>query len=86
MTHYRLTTLFALLSTLWLGLGIAGETKIEDCLECHFADDFEGEAVEDIATLIRNNAAADSEHPADLSGLSEAEIAEIAAYLSRGGD
>lgn len=86
MTHYKLPTLLVLASTVWLGIGIAGEAKIEECLECHFADDFKGEAAEDIAELIKGNAAADSEHPADLSGLSEAEIAEIAAYLSRGGD
>ncbi len=86
MNQHTLRVLLTLISVAWLGLAAAGELKVNGCLECHYADDFKGEAAENIAQLIRNNAKQDSEHPADLSGLSAEEIAEIAAYLSRGGE
>ena len=81
--------LIALMSTVWQGSAVAGDaaagkSKAEACLECHFADDFKGEPAEDIAELIKVNASADSEHPADISGLSADDIADIAAFLAGG--
>ena len=85
MTHV-LRNLLALTALLWLGAALADGGKVEPCLECHFADDFKGERVDDIVAMIRRNAEGDNGHPSDLSGLTEADIAEIASYLSRGGE
>ena len=79
-------TLLVLAATALVGVGSAGASKIDECLECHFEDDFKGELADDIAQLIKDNADANSGHPSDLTGLTEAEIAEIAAYLSKGGE
>ncbi len=79
-------TLLGLAATAVLGVGAADAGKIDECLECHFEDDFKGELADDIAELIKDSAGADSGHPADLSGLTEAEIAEIAAQLAKGGE
>ena len=81
--------LLAFVSTVWQASAVAGDaaagkSKAESCLECHFADDFQGEAPEDIAKLIRGNTSSDTEHPADISSLSEADIADIAAFFASG--
>lgn len=62
----------------------AGRTKAEPCLACHFSDDFVGESEPDILLLIEATRAAGSEHPGDDNGLSETDLADIAAFLARG--
>lgn len=79
-------TLLGLAAAALLGVGAADAGKINECLECHFEDDFKGELAADIAQLIKDSADADSGHTPDLSGLTEQEIAEIAAHLAKGGE
>ncbi len=62
----------------------AGRTKAEPCLACHFSDDFVGESEADLLLLIEATLTADSEHPNDSNGLSETDLADIAAFFSRG--
>ena len=81
--------LIAVISIIWQGNAAAGDaaagkSKAEGCLECHFADDFKGQAGEDIAELIKGNASESSEHPEDISSLSAADIADIAAFFASG--
>ena len=61
-----------------------GRTKAEPCLACHFADDFLGEAEQDISALIQATQAPDSAHPPRADELSEDDIADIAAFFARG--
>lgn len=61
-----------------------GRMKAEPCLACHFADDFVGEAEQDILALIEATQAPDSEHPPRPDDLDEDDMADIAAFFARG--
>ncbi len=67
------------------GVSLAdGKAKFDAaCGECHFADDFEGEDTAEIQGIISGIVAGDVEHKKKLT-LSEAEIAEIAKYMTTG--
>ena len=62
----------------------AGAAKAASCLSCHFAGDFVGESEPDILAFIKATSAPDSEHPPYDEGLSEADLADIAAFFARG--
>ncbi len=62
----------------------AGRTKAEACLACHFSDDFVGEPEADILLLIEATRTTDSEHPDASDGLSETDLADIAAFFAQG--
>jgi mono/diheme cytochrome c family protein len=53
------------------------------CLECHEADDWEGESAASLESLIRDIVAGKVKHKRPLQ-LSAAEIADIAAYWGQG--
>lgn len=85
------TTLVALAILVFPGLSTAGDAdadagkaKAEPCMECHYADDFAGESKDAIQALIKNSASDGSEHPSDNKGLSEEDLADIAAFFARG--
>lgn len=60
-----------------------GEAMYADqCADCHFEDDFSGEASDAIATMIEEVKAGNTKHPSDLSGLSEEEIKKLAEYFA----
>jgi cytochrome c553 len=54
------------------------------CLECHEAEDWEGEDANSLSSLIRDIVAGKVRHKRPLR-LSEAEIQNIAAYWAQGG-
>jgi mono/diheme cytochrome c family protein len=53
------------------------------CIECHEADDWEGESAPSLESLIRDIVAGKVKHKRPLQ-LSPAEIADIAAYWGQG--
>lgn len=82
-------TLVALVFLVFPGLSAAGDAdtgkvKAKPCMECHYADDFAGESVEAIQALIQGTSAEGSEHPGESKGLSEEDLADIAAFFARG--
>ena len=60
----------------------AGKAVYNDqgCADCHYEDDFAGIPKDEIKTMIADAAAGD--HDPDLSGLSEEDIANVAAYFA----
>ena len=64
----------------------AGKATFDSkCADCHYADDFAGEAAGNIVTLIKaDKTKAAHDGKADLSTLSDAEIANVAAFLASG--
>ena len=59
----------------------AGKTVFEAaCADCHYEDDFSGESAADITAMIKSVAGGKVEHKADASGLSDADIENIAAF------
>ena len=83
------TTLVALAILVFPGLSAAGDAdagkaKAEPCMECHYADDFAGESKDAIQSLIKSTVGDGSEHPSDNKGLSEEDLADIAAFFARG--
>ena len=52
------------------------------CEECHFDDDFSGEAEADIAALINNVVNGTTDHKADLSALTADDVANLAAFFA----
>ncbi len=61
----------------------AGKAKFDEiCSECHYEDDFAGETEEDMVGLIKSVVGGEVDHKKDLSGLSEQDIANVAAYFS----
>jgi cytochrome c553 len=61
----------------------AGKAMFERiCSQCHYEDDFAGKTSQDILDLIKQMAAPGSEHKFNLGGLSEGEMAELAAYFA----
>jgi mono/diheme cytochrome c family protein len=62
-----------------------GKAKFaSDCAECHEAGDFEGEDAAALADTIKKISAGQMKHKAKLT-LTDAEIADLAAYMSKGG-
>jgi len=55
-----------------------------DCAECHEAGDFEGEDAAELTATLKKISAGQTKHKAKLT-LSDAEAAELAAYMSKGG-
>ena len=55
-----------------------------DCAECHEAGDFEGEDAKALADTLKKIAGGQVKHKSAIK-LSDAEITEIAAYMSKGG-
>ena len=69
------------------GAAVAEEQDVETmykdkCSECHYEDDFSGEAAEAIAAMIGDVKAGKTKHPEDLSGLSEEDIKKLAEYFA----
>ena len=63
----------------------AGKAKFEAaCAECHEAADFEGEDAKALADSIKKIAAGQTKHKAEIK-LSDAEIADVAAFMAGGG-
>jgi mono/diheme cytochrome c family protein len=64
----------------------AGQAVFADnCEECHFEDDFSGTSEEDIMASIKAVLSGETDHEdADLNelGLSEADLANVAAYFA----
>ena len=67
----------------WAADPEAGAEMAAPCLSCHSADDFLGESEADILELIED-ALADGTHPPDDRGLSDTDLADIAAFFARG--
>jgi mono/diheme cytochrome c family protein len=70
----------------WCGAALAdGKAKFAaDCAECHEAGDFEGEDAKALADTIKKISAGQMKHKSKIT-LSDAEITEIAGYMSKGG-
>ncbi len=63
----------------------AGKAKFDAaCGECHEAADFEGEDAKGLADSIKKIAAGQVKHKAAIK-LTDAEIADVAAYMAGGG-
>jgi mono/diheme cytochrome c family protein len=63
----------------------AGKAKFNAaCAECHEAGDFGGESAADLSATMKKMVAGQQKHKTALK-LSDAEIANIAAYLAAGG-
>ena len=59
----------------------AGKAVFEAaCADCHYEDDFAGESAADITAMIKSVAGGQVEHKADASGLSDADVENIAAF------
>ena len=52
------------------------------CAECHYEDDFSGEAAEAISAMIGDIKAGKTKHSEDLAGLSEEDIKKLAEYFA----
>jgi mono/diheme cytochrome c family protein len=63
----------------------AGKAKFAaDCAECHEAADFAGEDAKGLADSLKKMAAGQMKHKTAIK-LSDAEIADVAAYMASGG-
>ena len=63
----------------------AGKAKFDAaCAECHEAGDFEGEDAGALGDTIKKIAAGQVKHKGEIK-LSDAEIADVAAYMASGG-
>lgn len=62
----------------------AGKSAAQKCIQCHEADDWEGEDAASLESLIRDIVAGKVKHKQKLE-LSAAEIANIAAYWGSAG-
>lgn len=72
-------------SAAWAGGDVdAGKAAFESngCADCHYEDDFAGVAKADIKGMLKAVAAGEVEHDADLSGLSDEDVANLAAYFA----
>lgn len=68
-------------STALAGDAEAGKATFEaKCGECHYEDDFAGESAEDITAMIKSVTGGEVEHKGDASGLSDDDVANIAAF------
>ncbi len=63
----------------------AGKAKFEAaCADCHEAADFEGEDAKALGDTLKKISAGEVKHKGDIK-LSDAEIADVAAYMASGG-
>jgi cytochrome c553 len=62
----------------------SGKAAAQKCVQCHEADDWEGESAASLESLIRDIAAGKVKHKVRIE-LSEQEVTAIAAYWGRGG-
>lgn len=63
----------------------AGKAKFEkDCAECHEAGDFEGTSAADLSATLKKIVAGQQKHKNALK-LTDAEIADLAAFIAGGG-
>ena len=85
--------LLLLVSTLCLGSVAMADAdvatdiqKAQACAECHGADGFDlsGDGVDELIAGIKSIQAGETKHPTPLTGLSDADAAEIAKILDRG--
>ena len=62
----------------------AGKAVFNDqgCADCHYEDDFAGIAEDEMKSMLKAVAAGEVEHDEDLSGLTDEEIAGLAAYFA----
>jgi mono/diheme cytochrome c family protein len=62
----------------------AGDAVYQDnCADCHFEDDFAGSSADDIKGLIMAIKGGSTDHKGgDLAGLSDEDIANLAAYFA----
>jgi mono/diheme cytochrome c family protein len=65
-------------------IGAGKATAQAKCIECHEADDWEGEDAQSLGSLITDIVAGKVKHKNKLD-LTAAEIANIAAYWGKGG-
>jgi cytochrome c553 len=61
-----------------------GKAAAQKCVQCHEADDWEGESAASLESLIRDIVAGRVKHKVRIE-LSDAEVAAIASYWGRGG-
>ena len=79
------TSLFPWAAPIWAADAGAGKTTAEaKCIQCHDADDWEGEDAASLESLIKDIVAGKVKHKSKLN-LSAAEIADIAAYWGQAG-
>jgi cytochrome c553 len=78
---------FAVFSGAALAGDIAAGEAIADaiCLECHYADDFEGMTAAEIEAKIRDARAGKLKHDAEINDISEEDIPHVAAYFAHEG-
>lgn len=87
----KIISLLATLGILgWIGGAVAGDTAAgkaiydDDCAECHDADEFEGESVEDIKGWIEDIVAGKVEHRGTAKDLTPEQVDAIAAFFAAG--
>jgi hypothetical protein len=62
----------------------SGKAAAQKCVQCHEADDWEGESAASLESLIRDIAAGKVKHRVRIE-LTEQEVTAIAEYWGRGG-
>jgi len=86
MNRMLIVTVASLGAAGW-GMAAHADAKAKfaaDCAECHEAGDFEGEDAKALADTLKKIAGGQMKHKSAIK-LSDAEITEIAAYMSKGG-
>jgi len=86
MNRILIVTVASLGAAGW-GMAAHADAKAKfaaDCAECHEAGDFEGEDAAALAGTLKKIAGGQMKHKSAIK-LSDAEITEIAAYMSKGG-
>ena len=89
MKYSRTSVATAVLTLMWTmstnaADAAAGRTAAQTkCIECHEADDWEGESAASLESIIRDIVAGKVKHKRKLD-LTPAEIADIAAYWGAG--
>ena len=79
------TSLFACSGPAWAADTSAGKAVAQaKCIQCHEADDWEGEDADSLESLIKDIMAGKVKHKSKLD-LSAAEISAIAAYWGQAG-
>lgn len=85
MSALAMTSLLSWALPTWAADAGAGKTAAgTKCIQCHEADDWEGEDAASLESLIKDIVAGKVKHKSKLN-LSAAEIADIAAYWGQAG-
>ena len=63
----------------------AGKAQAEQCLDCHFEDDFADMSAAEIEALIRKAIKGEISHDAEIKDLAEEDIAPVAAWFAHEG-